>query len=113
MSVKIIRDKLSGYECQSTQEEDYALKEITQELILNSLYNGGFFKKAAFQGGTALRILHGLRRFSEDLDFALIQADRTFDLSAYLASIKSELKAFGYEIKIETRSSANRFRMLS
>ena len=107
MSVKIIQDKLDSYKCGSTQEEDYALKEITQELVLNSLYNSGFFKRAAFQGGTALRILHGLMRFSEDLDFALIEPDKKFDLNSYLSSMNSELKAFGYDVKMEGRTSAN------
>lgn len=107
MSVKIIQDKLDSYQCQSTQEEDYALKEITQELVLNSLYNSGFFKKAAFQGGTALRILHGLMRFSEDLDFALVEPDKKFDLNSYLSSMNTELRAFGYDVKVEGRSSAN------
>ncbi|NBX93805.1 MAG: nucleotidyl transferase AbiEii/AbiGii toxin family protein [Proteobacteria bacterium] len=107
MSVKIIQDKLESYPCASSQEEDHALKEITQELILNSLYNSGFFKKAAFQGGTALRILHGLRRFSEDLNFALIERDKKFDLNSYLNSVNGELKAFGYDIKIEGRTSTN------
>lgn len=107
MSVKIIQDKLDSYQCTSTQEEDLALKEITQELILNSLYNSGFFKKAAFQGGTALRIFHGLRRFSEDLDFALLEPDKRFVLNSYLNSVNGELKAFGYDIKVEGRASAN------
>jgi predicted nucleotidyltransferase component of viral defense system len=107
MSVKIIQDKLDSYQCASTQEEEHALKEITQELILNCLYNSGFFKKAAFQGGTALRILHGLRRFSEDLDFALLESDKRFDLNSYLNSVNGELKAFGYDIKVEGRRSAN------
>jgi len=106
MSVKIIQDKLSSYDCRSAQEEDHALKEITQELVLNSLYNAGFFKKAAFQGGTALRILHGLRRFSEDLDFALIEPDRKFELGSHLTAINGELKAFGYDVKVTSRTSA-------
>jgi len=67
MTVKIIQERLDAYQCQSAQEEEFALKEITQELALNSLYHAGFFKKAAFQGGTSLRILYGLNRFSEDL----------------------------------------------
>lgn len=107
MSVKIIQDKLDSYQCTSALEEDHALKEITQELILNGLYNSGFFKKAAFQGGTALRILHGMRRFSEDLDFALLEPDKRFELNSYLNSINGELKAFGYDIKIEGRAASN------
>ncbi|MCI0447717.1 nucleotidyl transferase AbiEii/AbiGii toxin family protein [bacterium] len=107
MSVKIIQERLDSYNSQSIQEERFALKEITQELALHSLYNAGFFKRAAFQGGTCLRILYGLNRFSEDLDFALIEPDRKFDLSQYLASMSEELKAFGYDVKIETKASAD------
>lgn len=107
MSVKIIQDKLDSYSCQSALDEEHALKEITQEVILNSLFNAGFFKVAAFQGGTALRILHGLRRFSEDLDFALLEPDGRFSLGSYLTAINNELKAFGYDVKVEPRSSAN------
>ena len=46
-------------------------------------------------------------RFSEDLDFALLEVDRGFDLNSYLGSMNAELKAFGYDLKIEGRSSAN------
>lgn len=107
MSVKMIQERLDGYKCQSMQEEEFALKEITQELVLHSLYTSGFFKKAAFQGGTCLRILYGLNRFSEDLDFALIEPDRRFDLAPYLSAMNQELRAFGYDIKVESRASAD------
>lgn len=107
MSVKIIQERLDAYQCQSALEEEFALKEITQELILNCLYNADFFKRAAFQGGTSLRILYGLKRFSEDLDFALINPDKAFDLSSYLPAVKEELKAFGYDVKTDDRSSNN------
>jgi predicted nucleotidyltransferase component of viral defense system len=107
MSVKMIQERLEGYNCQSVQEEEFALKEITQELALHSLYNAGFFKKAAFQGGTCLRVLYGLNRFSEDLDFALLEPDRKFDLRDYLVSIQDELKAFGYDVRISSRVSAD------
>ncbi len=107
MSVKIIQERLDNYNSQSIQEEQFALKEITQELALHSLYNAGFFKKVAFQGGTCLRILYGLNRFSEDLDFVLLEPDKKFNLSHYLASINEELKAFGYDVKIEGRASTD------
>ncbi|MCX6116902.1 MAG: nucleotidyl transferase AbiEii/AbiGii toxin family protein [Proteobacteria bacterium] len=105
MSIKVIQEKIDSYRCTSHQEEDHALKEITQELILNSLYNAGFFKKAAFHGGTCLRILYGLSRFSEDLDFALLEPDSSFALGGYLTAINDELKSFGYDIQIVTRES--------
>ena len=71
MSVKMIQERLDSYECRSTLEEQQALREITQEIALAALGRTDFFGKAAFQGGTCLRICHGLNRFSEDLDFAL------------------------------------------
>lgn len=108
MSVKIIQGKLDGYQCRSLQEEEFALKEITQELILNSLYNAGFFKEAAFQGGTCLRILYGLNRFSEDLDFVLIEPNSKFEINSYLKSVNEELKAFGYDVRVEGRNAAER-----
>ena len=71
MSVRIIQDRLNGYGCRSTLEEEQALREITQEIILAGLSRTDFFRHGAFQGGTCLRVFHGLNRFSEDLDFAL------------------------------------------
>ena len=54
--------------------------EMLQEMILAALARTDFFVKAAFHGGTQLRIFEGLRRFSEDLDFALVSTDDEFDL---------------------------------
>lgn len=69
----IIEQMLSNYEITNEADLTNALKEVFQEIALLGLYQGGFFKKAAFYGGTALRILHGLPRFSEDLDFTLFR----------------------------------------
>ena len=71
MSVKMIQERLDGYGCRSTLEEEQALREITQGIVLAALGRTDFFRKAAFQGGTCLRIFHGMDRFSEGLDFAL------------------------------------------
>ena len=60
-------------------EEEQATKEILQEVALYLLWRSGFFEIAAFQGGTSLRILHRLPRFSEDLDFILRQPSKVFD----------------------------------
>ncbi|CAA6820857.1 MAG: Unknown protein, partial [uncultured Sulfurovum sp.] len=65
----------------STADKTYeALREILQEIVLLGLYRAGFFNEAVFYGGTALRILYGLDRFSEDLDFSLIEPNKEFDL---------------------------------
>ena len=80
MSVEIIQERLATYACRSTLEEEQALREITQEIILAGLARTDFFGRAGFQGGTCLRIFHGLNRFSEDMDFALDAPDPAFSL---------------------------------
>lgn len=80
-----------------------ALREILQEIVLYALSDAGFFKHAVFYGGTALRILYGLPRFSEDLDFSLIKPDPTFDLSKYEKAVIQKLEAYGFEAEIETK----------
>lgn len=96
MSLKIIRDRLSTYGCKSEIEEEQAIREITQELVLAALGRTDFFKEAAFQGGTALRILYGLDRFSEDLDFVLKKSSPGFAWKGYLQTLTEELSAYGY-----------------
>ena len=86
----IINQMLSKYEIKNTVDEVNALKEIIQEIVLSGLSRGGFFREAAFYGGTALRIFYKLDRFSEDLDFALIKSDENFDLSKYFTFIQKE-----------------------
>jgi predicted nucleotidyltransferase component of viral defense system len=107
MSVKVIQDRLNGYNCTSTLEEDQALREITQEIVLAALGRTDFFQKAGFQGGTCLRIFHSLNRFSEDLDFALQIPDASFGLAPYLDVLRRELTAYGYELEMEDRSKAD------
>src|ERR1700688_3690074 len=100
MSIKLIEQKLKEYSPKSELEEQNALKEITQEIALSGLSRAGFFKKAAFQGGTCLRIIYGLNRFSEDLDFALLKPDDSFRWQTYLKNLEIELEAYGYRIHI-------------
>jgi len=67
--IELIQEKLTAYNAANHLEENHAVKEILQDIALYSLWRTGFFEVAAFQGGTSLRILHGMTRFSEDLDF--------------------------------------------
>ena len=106
MSVEIVQERLTAYACKSTLEEEQALREITQEIILAGLGRTDFFGRAAFQGGTCLRIFHSLNRFSEDMDFALEAADPTFRLSPYLERVREEVADYGYELEIDDRSKA-------
>ena len=86
---------LNRYRCSSVNEYENALKEIVQEIALLGLWRSKFFEKAAFYGGSALRILYGLDRFSEDLDFSLLGPDKGFSLSDYCRAMEEELKGFG------------------
>jgi hypothetical protein len=106
MNVQMIQDRLDSYGCRSTLEEEQALREITQEIALAALGRTDFFQKAAFQGGTCLRIFHGMNRFSEDLDFALQTPDASFGLKPYVDILCKELSAYGYGLETDDRSKA-------
>jgi predicted nucleotidyltransferase component of viral defense system len=71
-----------------------------QEITLAGLFRGGFFNKAAFYGGTCLRIFYGLDRFSEDLDFSLMKPEPDFKLEPYFNSVIAEFAALGIEVEI-------------
>ena len=105
MSIRIIQDRLNQYRPENQLEEENSLKEITQEVALAGLSRVGFFKLAAFQGGTSLRILYGLNRFSEDLDFSLNKPSSHFNWNPFLIGLQTELKAYGYQLQIQDRSS--------
>ena len=94
---------LEKYDLTNSNSSYDALREILQEIVLLGLYDAGFFKHAAFYGGTALRILHNLPRFSEDLDFALLNKNINFDLSEYFNYIEKELNAYGLNLEIKTK----------
>jgi predicted nucleotidyltransferase component of viral defense system len=84
-------------------EEQNALHEVMQQTALAGLYRGGFFNKASFYGGTCLRIFYGLQRFSEDMDFSLLQADENFKLENYFDAIISEFQSLGREVIISRK----------
>jgi hypothetical protein len=96
--VEALDRMFSRYTVRSVEDVSAALREILQELALLGLWRSKFFEKGAFYGGTALRILYGLDRFSEDLDFTLIKPETDFDLSRYLSALEREILAFGFEI---------------
>jgi len=102
--MNIIEQMLSHYEITTEADLINALKEVFQEIALLGLYQGGFFEKAAFYGGTALRILYGLPRFSEDLDFTLLKKNSNFELEQYFSAITDEFEALGIKIDISQKS---------
>jgi hypothetical protein len=99
----MIKSWLSSYKPGNKEEALQAMREIMQEVALAGLYRGGFFKEAAFYGGTALRIFHGLQRFSEDLDFSLLKVDETFKLENYFSAVEDEFKGLGININLDKK----------
>ena len=106
--IEIIQQKLDAYKASNPVEEEQATKEIMQEIALYGLWRADFFKVAAFQGGTSLRILHGLPRFSEDLDFMLQTPDPEFDWSGYLAKLLECFEEYGLQSEAPSKGSMDR-----
>ncbi len=92
------------YQPATTADWENALREIVQELALLGLWRSKFFEHAAFYGDTALRIFHGLPRFSEDMDFSLRRPDPAFKLEPHLEAVRAELAALGFQFEAEVKS---------
>lgn len=105
----IIQQMLSKYDNQITnlQDRHNAMVEIMQQVCLSGLSRGGFFQKAAFYGGTCLRIFHGLNRFSEDLDFSLIDTKSSLSLEDYFEDVVREFQGLGREVEISKKAKRN------
>lgn len=101
-----IQSMLEKYRCETRQDYENALKEIIQEIALLGLWRAKFFEHAAFYGGSALRILYGLDRFSEDIDFSLLEPRKDFELAPYLDAVKVELTAMGFVVEVDERSKS-------
>ena len=98
-----IRQMLASYGVRSVSDSLRALREVMQEIALLGLWRSKFFERAAFYGGTALRVLYGLDRFSEDLDFSLLKKGDGFALADYGDSLTRELASFGFAVEIDNR----------
>lgn len=107
MVTNIIDARLETYSPNTIEDEEHALKEILQEIALYGLANANFFNTAIFQGGTALRILYRLPRFSEDLDFILKKPDPSFMWEPYMDAIISTCKQYGVHPEIIDKSRVN------
>ena len=95
---------IDRYQPVTSQDWENALREIVQELALLGLWRSKFFEHAAFYGDTALRIFHGLPRFSEDMDFSLLRPDADFHLAPYLEAIRAELSALGFTFEVDRKA---------
>lgn len=103
-----VASMLERYELRSLEDHVNALREILQEIALCGLWRARFFERAAFYGGTALRVLYGLDRFSEDMDFSLLAPEEGFDLSPYCSAVAGELTTWGFPATVEVRKKTVR-----
>ena len=102
----MIKEWLQEYNPKNKQDVYDALREIMQEIALAGLQRAGFFEKAAFYGGTALRIFYDLDRFSEDLDFSLLEPDEKFSLEPYFEAVVKEFEALGISVSIQEKKKS-------
>jgi predicted nucleotidyltransferase component of viral defense system len=107
MSIKLIEERLKEYSPASQRDELNSLKEIVQEIGLCALARADFFKIAAFQGGSCLRIIHKLNRFSEDLDFIMLKPDKTFVWEPFLKALQFEFTLYDLAFEVIDRSKAD------
>ena len=75
-------------------------QEVMQRIALAGLHRGGFFQRAAFYGGTCLRLFHGLPRYSEDMDFSLIEKRDDIHIEHFFPAIIEEFRLAGREVNI-------------
>ncbi len=101
--VTVVEQMVRSYEAKTIFEQKNAIKEVIQELTLYGLSRAGFFKNAAFYGGTALRIFYGLDRFSEDLDFSLKESDKNFSITDFFPVLEKEMRSYGLKLNIEEK----------
>lgn len=99
-----IQQMLSKYNIQTQADQINALREIFQSIALLGLWRGKFFEHSAFYGGTALRILYGLDRFSEDMDFSLLKENKDFSLEYYCKFIEKEIVSFGFNATVTVKN---------
>ncbi|MBN1600248.1 MAG: nucleotidyl transferase AbiEii/AbiGii toxin family protein [Chitinispirillaceae bacterium] len=91
------------YQKRNNGSVQQTIAELIQLIALLGLSRTDFFAKAAFYGGTALRIVYGLDRFSEDLDFSLRAPLSGFTLDSYISGIREELASFGFVTEVTMR----------
>jgi len=107
----IYNDMLVTYDLTTPIKKRNATFEVSQQIILSGLATGGFFDKAAFYGGTCLRIFHNLNRFSEDMDFSLLTQDENFNFENYFQPIIDAFASVGrdhVEIKKKDKKTFGR-----
>ncbi len=79
------------------------LREFLQIVALKAIYDNNGFASIAFLGGTALRIVHRIRRYSEDLDFSVYDLKK-YNFDAILEGIQREFAYMGLNVEMKKKS---------
>ncbi|NLE65857.1 MAG: nucleotidyl transferase AbiEii/AbiGii toxin family protein [Lentisphaerae bacterium] len=103
---KVLSAKLREYGPQNAIEQDNVLQELMQHYVLASLSRAGLFRDAIFHGGTCLRIVNGMNRFSEDLDFLLKRPDPSFRWQGYLEAVRKDCVQEGITFEVQDKADA-------
>jgi len=106
--MRILEQMMRAYHIETTEDIVNAEREIIQKITLSALYRCGFFNVAAMYGGTCLRIFHGIDRFSEDIDFSLLQQNPNFSLEPYIKQIENEFNGYGLHIEITRKQKTSK-----
>ncbi len=96
----IFDEMVAAYNPQNATQKTNAQHQVMQQIVLAGLQKGGFFEHAAFYGGTCLRIFHGLPRFSEDMDFTLVEKNPAIHLENYFQPIREVFALTGKDVVI-------------
>jgi predicted nucleotidyltransferase component of viral defense system len=103
---RVLNARIREYAPANPVEQENVLQELLQHYVLASLSRTGLFQRAIFHGGTCLRIVHAMNRFSEDLDFLLKRPDPDFRWRDYLKSVQRDCALEGIPFAVQDKSQA-------
>jgi predicted nucleotidyltransferase component of viral defense system len=103
---RVLSARIREYAPANPVEQENVLQELMQLYVLSSLSRAGLFAEALFHGGTCLRIVYGMDRFSEDLDFLLKQPDPNFRWQGYLESVRKDCAQEGIPFEVQDKTQA-------
>ncbi|MBN2560007.1 MAG: nucleotidyl transferase AbiEii/AbiGii toxin family protein [Phycisphaerae bacterium] len=101
---RVLSARIRDYAPANAVEQENVLQELMQHYVLSSLSRAGLFAEAMFHGGTCLRIVYGMNRFSEDLDFLLKQPNPAFRWESYLESVRKDCAQEGIAFEVQDKS---------
>jgi predicted nucleotidyltransferase component of viral defense system len=105
MIADVLSARIREYAPANILEQENVLQELMQHYVLLSLSRAGLFSEAVFYGGTCLRIIHAMSRFSEDLDFLLKRSNSGFRWGKYLQALQEDFHNEGIRLEVQDKSA--------